>query len=206
MYWRNLKLLLQQHRTYFAVFVVWLVVLLFFQLQYTQNQLSIAVNGIHSPILDFICQYGTHIGDGLFAAVVGLLILWKKRELFWWAMLCFYAPALVTQLLKHTVFANHLRPIMHVGTNPNLHLVDGVTIHQFNSFPSGHSTSAFAMFLFLHLITSNKKLGLLFFALAVFAAFTRVYLLQHFTEDVFAGSLVGTICTLLLFAAYQPKK
>ena len=206
MYWTNTKHLIAQHRLYFVMFVMWLLVLSFLQLQYTQNQLSIAVNSIHTSWLDTICKYGTHLGDGLFAAGIALLILWRKRAYFWWAVGCFYAPALFTQLFKHTVFAHHLRPIMHIGETPNLHLVDGVTIHQFNSFPSGHSTSAFAVFLFLHFITPNKKLGVLFFALAVFAAFTRVYLVQHFTQDVYAGSIIGTCFTLFLFATHQPKK
>ncbi len=205
MYWTNTKELIAQHRLYFVGFALWLVVLFFLQIQFTQNQLSIAVNRIHTPWLDVLCKYGTHIGDGLFAAALALLILWKKREYFIWAILCFYTPALFTQLLKHTIFASHLRPIMHIGQTPNLHVVDGLTIHQFNSFPSGHSTSAFAVFLFLHFITPNKRLGILFFALAVFAAFTRVYLVQHFTKDVYAGSIIGTAFTLFLFAAYQPK-
>jgi membrane-associated phospholipid phosphatase len=87
-----------------------------------------------------------------------------------------------------------------------LHFVEGMTIHTQNSFPSGHSTGAFALFLFMTLAVPHKKLGILFLALAIVAAFTRVYLLQHFFEDVFVGSVIAVTYTTLLFTLFETKR
>ena len=38
--------------------------------------------------------------------------------------------------------------------------------------------------------------AILLAALAALLAFTRVYLSQHFTEDVLAGAFVGTVVTI----------
>jgi len=57
--------------------------------------------------------------------------------------------------------------------------------------------------------TINKKYALfLFVVLAVTAGFSRIYLMQHFFIDVFAGALIGTatsFITIQLFNKYLPK-
>ncbi len=53
-------------------------------------------------------------------------------------------------------------------TYRSLHLVDGVKMLSGRSFPSGHATSAFALFLCLALISTNRYLKLICFFLACF--------------------------------------
>ena len=72
------------------------------------------------------------------------------------------------------------------------------------SFPSGHSTSAFSVFLLLTILSSKKSWGYFLLLLAVATAYSRVYLAQHFVEDVYAGSLLGTILTLVVTSWFQP--
>lgn len=61
-----------------------------------------------------------------------------------------------------------------------------------NSFPSGHTLSAFALYGFLAFSARNKKLMTpLLLSLAVLVALSRVYLLQHFLQDVLMGSVLG---------------
>lgn len=76
-----------------------------------------------------------------------------------------------------------------------------------NSFPSGHATSAFAVFTCLALLTKNSYLKIIFFIIAVIAAFSRTYLSQHWLVDVTIGSLIGTIAaTLFYFIIIQTNK
>jgi len=39
----------------------------------------------------------------------------------------------------------------------------------------------------------------------VFTAYSRIYLSQHFAEDVLLGSFIGVVMTLVAYALYQRK-
>ncbi len=61
-----------------------------------------------------------------------------------------------------------------------------------NSFPSGHTLSAFALYSFLAFSLKNKTLAAAtLLVLATLVALSRVYLLQHFLRDILMGSLLG---------------
>jgi membrane-associated phospholipid phosphatase len=70
------------------------------------------------------------------------------------------------------------------------------------SFPSGHSEGAFSFLCFLSLLLPYRynKLGILFFLLALTVCYSRIYLAAHFFEDVYAGSIIGTVATTLIFS------
>lgn len=65
------------------------------------------------------------------------------------------------------------------------------------SFPSGHTTVAWALAVVLtHLFPTGRGL---FFTLAVFVAYGRVQCGAHYPSDVFAGAALGwTVATLVL--------
>ncbi len=64
-------------------------------------------------------------------------------------------------------------------------------MHGMNSFPSGHTITAFAIFIILALIVKKNYLKVFFTTIAILAGFSRVYLSQHFLEDIFSGALIG---------------
>jgi membrane-associated phospholipid phosphatase len=71
-----------------------------------------------------------------------------------------------------------------------------------NSFPSGHTTGAFCLFCFLSfLLPAGKKwIGLIFFEMAVAVGYSRIYVAAHFYTDVYAGSIIGTVTCVVMFA------
>ena len=91
--------------------------------------------------------------------------------------------------------------LVESGLLNKLNTVAGVFLQSGpTSFPSGHATAAFTlagvMILFFKpdpLITS------LIFIIAVVAAISRMYLVQHFAVDVYAGAMVGTLLAVLLY-------
>ncbi len=74
-----------------------------------------------------------------------------------------------------------------------------------NSFPSGHTTSAFAMLIFFALLSKRETQKYVFLALAVFAGISRVYLLEHFLMDVAAGAFGGSLCAVICNFIWQRK-
>ena len=113
----------------------------------------------------------------------------------------------IVQVGKHLIFPDALRPVAYFKGIHTLHLVDGVVMHAYNSFPSGHSATAFGIFVMLIFLIKNRRLKLLWLAVALLTAFSRVYLSQHFMEDVLAGSLIGTLVmffTVYYFDRYFP--
>ncbi len=165
------------------------------------------VNGHYTPALDYFFWGLTNIGDGAFYALVTLGLLFVR---FRWALLSlvsFIITSLAAQLLKQLVFTGHPRPYWYFQEHAPrvaLHLVAGVSMNGLKSFPSGHSTSAFSVFLLLTILSSKKGWGYFFLLLAVATAYSRVYLAQHFVEDVYAGSLLGTVLTLVVASWLQP--
>ena len=61
----------------------------------------------------------------------------------------------------------------------------------YSSFPSGHTFSAFAIYTFFALVSKQKWVSLLCSLLAIGVGFSRVYLNQHFLEDIYLGSILG---------------
>lgn len=59
------------------------------------------------------------------------------------------------------------------------------------SFPSGHSTAAFALMLTFAIIYKINWISILVALTAIGTAISRIYLLNHFLEDIIAGSLLG---------------
>lgn len=206
MWLNNLQKTLSENRWFYIPYLVFLTLAAVIQLNYTQFEISVQVNSWHNLPLDYLFFYLTHVGDGLFGAVFCILFLLFNKKHFWPSVFSFYIPAIITQLLKHFVFSSHLRPSALMTNYPQLHFVQGVTMHANNSFPSGHTTSAFAVFLFFAFISTNKKLGIIYLLIALLIGLSRIYLLQHFFQDVIAGSIVAVICVTFIYTIINTKR
>ncbi len=98
-------------------------------------------------------------------------------------------------LLKRVVFGNVPRPRRFFEVIEPEWLIEGVEHHSNYAFPSGHTLTAFSVSFFIALTTRSRLLALGVWLLAVLAGLSRVYLFQHFLQDVVAGSLVGMAVT-----------
>jgi membrane-associated phospholipid phosphatase len=167
---------------------------------FSKEEIFLFINGNYHIAADYFFQYLTHIGDGLFyiGVIIFLAAFSFRKALI--ALGCFITSSLFSQFLKKLVFSDELRPkAFFEKSNVSLHTIEGLTIHSFNSFPSGHATTAFSVFCLLSILFKNKQMGYLWFVLALLAAYSRIYLSQHFFGDVYAGSLIGVCTTLLIY-------
>lgn len=163
-------------------------------------------NSFHNPVFDILNTYTTYLGDGFTAALLILMMLAFKYRYFIIAAAANVIATFIAQLLKHFVFDDVVRPKKFFEGLQDLYFVPGIDNHLYNSFPSGHTTCAFAMYFSFALIVKSNFYKLLFFVLALLTGYSRIYLSQHFFEDVYAGSIIGVVSAYLVFYFVQQKK
>jgi len=157
------------------------------------------INMHHSSWSDVLFSYGTNLADGWTATIIALLLLWKNWRSFLMLGASAAFSAIITQVLKHFVFPDVDRPAEFLAAMPRIELVPGVELLHQNSFPSGHSTCAFSMCFALAVIIARSGPAAIFAVVAALLAFSRVYLSQHFTEDVLGGAFIGTIAAWAVY-------
>ena len=154
------------------------------------KNVHLRLNMFHSPFFDVFFKYVTYLGDGLLFLVFTLLfLLVKKRHALRFLNAGVFC-LLITTLMKKVIFKGVPRPIEYFGADA-LYLIDGVKMCHWNSFPSGHSMTAFAIFGLLYFYFKKKPIKYVMLCISALAAFSRVYLSQHFLLDVLVGSLIG---------------
>jgi membrane-associated phospholipid phosphatase len=176
------------------------------QILYRQGIILLEINRHHSPQADVFLKYFTHLGDGIFCAGVGVVLLFWSRLKGVLVLASYAISGILAQLIKNFGFPKEPRPAEYfAGMMHSLHTVSGVELSHWNSFPSGHTTSAFALFALIALWLKQPSLKFLCLLLATTVAFSRMYLLQHFLVDVYAGSMLGTVTAWVLMVKFDSK-
>ncbi len=192
--------LLSKNRLFFLGYAVALSVISALQIAYTQEQLMQWINVRNGQMADALFPYITYLGDGAFFVLICLALLIYNRRIGVMALASFALSSLTSLFLKTIIFPNSPRPLLYFEHSTfEYHVIKGLDIHSYNSFPSGHTTTAFALFGLLAFLDTKKNRGLLWLVLAILTGYSRVYLFQHFVEDAFAGSLVGTISSIIIY-------
>ncbi|MGF6844815.1 membrane-associated phospholipid phosphatase [Chitinophaga sp. W3I9] len=201
---KTLFTLFRKNSWFFLPFLLWLIVGGVMLATYSQRDLFLSINREHSGWGDVIVTGLTYLGDGImFGIVLFLMLVTQRFRLFFIGLAVLLLVTIVVQMAKH--YYNAPRPISYFGdeTATLVHTVRWVNVHSSCSFPSGHSAAAFGMFSFLAVIVRNKKLGLLLLIMALGAGYSRIYLAQHFFIDVYAGSIVGTLSTVIVYGLFS---
>ena len=198
----------QQNKLILVLYSLLLIPGIILLLLVPKAELHLFINQYHNPFFDLVFKNLTWLGSGWMVAVLFFILLIRhKRE----AVIFLAGNLLITifvQGLKHLVFNDMLRPAAYFKEIHPLYLIPGEAMHLYNSFPSGHSATAFGIFVILIYLTKNQWGKLAWLILALLIAFSRVYLSQHFFMDILAGSFIGTIgmgFTIYFFDRYFHK-
>jgi membrane-associated phospholipid phosphatase len=187
---------------FFTVYLLFLLISILFLSFNSKVDGFILLNPYHSKPLDLFFMIYTNVGDGLFSIGIFLLLLWLRRPLPGWEIvLAFLLSGLVVQAVKN--FFPMPRPKTLIGDAHYAYFIDGFTHVGNASFPSGHTATAFGTALLLSIFTKNKNYSLLYLSAALLVAYSRIYLGQHFLQDVFAGALIGVPVALSVYVVFD---
>jgi membrane-associated phospholipid phosphatase len=200
-----LKKLIRQNLYFFVPWFLILTVTLLPLVLESRISVHMCINRHHSEISDGFFKYITHLGGGLFTVVICVLFLTVSFRKSLFIFLTYISGGLIVQIMKRILFPHALRPVKYFAGICELHLVEGVKIRSYFSFPSGHAATAFGLFLCLAVLVKNNTVKLICFIMAALVAFSRVYLSQHFLIDIYFGSIIGIVSAvffcLLLFSS-----
>lgn len=161
------------------------------------------LNGLHSPAADTFFKYLTYLGDGWIFVFIFIGTLFHSYYSSLLLTIAIIIQTVIVQLSKRIFFNEFVRPKMYFEDHSILNMVDGVDVHSYHSFPSGHTATAFLAAAFLIVMTKNKTISIIGILAACLVGISRVYLLQHFLIDIYVGSIVG-IASVFLF--YLPSQ
>ena len=187
---------------FFIPYLIFVLVLLILIFTYQKAELHLMLTAHHTPFWDVFFNIITRIGGGTPFIVVALLLFYRTG-----ASLYFLIVQLVNVLLTNSlklIFA-HPRPMAYFHDNfPDtvLHQIAGIRMYFANGFPSGHTSSTFALMLCIALLSKNKYVAFFSCILAILVGYSRIYLSQHFAEDVVFGSFVGVVSAAVLYPFY----
>ncbi|MBR0059707.1 MAG: phosphatase PAP2 family protein [Methanobrevibacter sp.] len=162
-------------------------------------------NGLKNPLFDFIMPFTTELGSfvamlGICLIVIILSILFKKPSIKKIALLCLFSLLLadgIALLLKCIIMEP--RPFVYLD-NVRLLVVENDPC----SFPSGHTTSTFAVLSVLVFKFRHRLWSVVLILFGVVIGFSRIYVGVHYPLDVLAGCIIGVLSAYFTYR-YEDK-
>lgn len=161
------------------------------------------VQSIQSHFLTAIMTTITTLGDeGIIFIVLGLVLLCTKK--YRKAGVSILVALVVMLLINNIVLKELIARPRPFNLDPEtydwwyeVYKYPYFKIHQPSSFsfPSGHTSSAFAAA--IALLCHDRKLGIPTTIFAAIMGFSRIYVEVHYCTDVIGGAIVGIIYALI---------
>jgi membrane-associated phospholipid phosphatase len=191
--------LIKEHRWFYALWLAFVVLGSIYFQYFSKADFNLYFNCNKNVCYDLIFKNATHLSEFLVSMIIVLFLLSYRISYGIFYLLNAFFISLIVYVLKVQVF-NSPRPLLYFKPYSILEPVAGVKLLEHYSFPSGHSTFAFGSMLVLAIAINNKWISITCFILALSTAISRIYLLQHFYEDIYAGAILGVIITTLHYS------
>lgn len=209
--------LLRKNAVFIGLSLVLIVALGLALLYIPKGELHLLLCDRHTPARDIFYRYYTQVAEWFPYVLCVTILLFGRIGDGVFASACQAFAALTTQIIKHIIVAP--RPLTwfaeHMPEVP-LPLTEGVQMNYWLSFPSGHTTSFFALAFAASILLSARMpripsilVQLVLVLLAALGGYSRIYLSQHFAADVLGGIIVGCLITIVcytVFSRFEDKK
>jgi len=194
---KNLSEMWKRNATYLIYCFIFALFLSLYCIWLNKAEGFLLINQFHDKTLDNFFILFTQLGNGLF--VLGIIAIMLTRKKIGWSMqvgISFLVSGLLVQLCKHLFHSP--RPRLFFGPN-EIRFIEGVTGTGYTSFPSGHTTTIFALTTLLAFYFPGRITGFFFFLIAALAGFSRIYLSQHFPVDILGGLFAGVLVSMAVY-------
>ncbi len=202
---------LKQNSWFWGWFAAFLLIGGFLITDIEKGDLVFYFSARRTNFLDQLFKYGTLLGEFIGYIAVFLILLAYRLRYALGTMLLGIGAMVLSKVLKG--IWKSPRPLAYfseLGRQGELTFVEGVEVHEWFSFPSGHTIGAFALFSYLAFLLPRKSWkGTLCFALALLVGVSRIYLVQHFAVDVYFGAVFGVGLGVFIFGVatkFQPGR
>lgn len=181
-----------------TAFALWLIIGAAVLMFISKGDLVLFFNGNRTVFASVYFSIASNFAEFGFVAFFIFILLNKSYGNAFITTSVFAISGIAVQSLKR-VFGMP-RPAAFFDES-TLNFIGNGKLNYANSFPSGHTTTIFALFFIFGFFVKDKRWQILFFLIALSTAFARIYLLQHFFIDVYFGSILGTFIAALVFVS-----
>lgn len=189
-------------KIYLFIFIILWLAGLTGSLWFPKETLTLFLAQHRSSFGNIFFDFATKLGEWYPIVPIFVFLIFKKdwRNTLTLSVLVSGVMGLAGTL---KVYFHHDRPELFLQYNGNrLHELGNIPGVEFlsgsGSFPSGHTLAAFALYTALCFYFQSHKWAFLWLVPAVLVGISRMYLGQHFLEDVVFGAILGVLWALLV--------
>jgi len=190
--------LLQKNKAFFIPYFLFLLAGGIVLLVFSKTEIHLDINRYHSSAANIIFSNLTSLGLGATIIPVLLILAFIRFRYMIISITGFVIAFTLNDTLKAILHTP--RPItVFAELHQSLYLVANVEMFSWNGLPSGHTATAFCMFCLLAFYTKNNFWKFSCFLIAFFIGYSRMYLSEHFLQDVYLGSIIGVVAALVAY-------
>ncbi|PWJ42265.1 phosphatase PAP2 family protein [Sediminitomix flava] len=201
--------LFKQRVIHHSMYFFWGLILLLLPMLFLvdKGNVILSINNYHTPVLDKFFRLFTHLGDGLVFFPLLIVFLFIKYYQSFLLLAMGIGNALLSTILKRAIFGPIPRPKKFFeNILDQIYLLPDLSVHSYWSFPSGHTSTAFMIAVFLSLYINKRIWTILLLSYAILVGISRMYLFQHFFVDVYAGAAIGCVSAYCIFYWLESRK
>lgn len=166
--------------------------------------LNFIQENIRNAFLDPVMMVLSYIGEyGVFWILLAIVLLFSRKTRA--AGVCALAAMALGFLCGDMIIKNIIARPRPFLLNPQANMnIPGPTSY---SFPSGHSTSAFAaVTALLGMLKEKRWIAYSGLVLAILIVFSRMYNYVHYPSDILGGIALGVITGLIMVFIFKKTK
>lgn len=182
-----------QYKTARAISLLLAFILIAGSLIWGRETLFLLFNKDLGTIADSFFVFCSNMAEGWIWIPYLIIVFGYFKKDWQFIVYSFVGSTLLTQIPKQLFLEKITRPFASNIPKSLIHTVSGVEMHTLNSFPSGHTATAFTIFLLTVYLFENKWVLTLGLVYALLSAYSRVYLGQHFPLDLGGGILAAIL-------------
>jgi undecaprenyl-diphosphatase len=165
--------------------------------EFDNYSLALIQKYLQNKYLDILMRIMSFIGNlGIVWIIIAIpLILGNSHRVIG---ILIILTLIISTIIGEGIVKHIVRRVRPCNKEDNFSLISKPTSY---SFPSGHTLSSFAVAEMLSMYFIQYKF--IFMSVAVLIALSRLYLCVHYPTDVIAGSVIGVLCSKIIFIILQ---